>query len=148
MQQRLSIGGPDPLPGYGFRRSACNNDLTDPALVGAAVAACDRVLLTQVEYRGHLSLHWSYGSSRPQDETAKSLLSFQGPDLVVFGDAGQAWLVGTGPGHIPSNKFPSIGSWLGDLGLGMDWGGFGMYVAKAVTAGEPLRFTVRLDHRF
>src|SRR5438309_1369111 len=33
-------------------------------------------------------------------------------------------------------------------GLGGDWGGFGLYVAKAVTAGEPLRFTLRLDHRF
>jgi hypothetical protein len=30
----------------------------------------------------------------------------------------------------------------------MDWGGFGVYVAKAVTSGEPLRLSVRLDHRF
>jgi hypothetical protein len=41
-----------------------------------------------------------------------------------------------------------LGSWLADLGLGIDWGGFGLYVAKAVTTGERLRFTVRLDHRF
>jgi hypothetical protein len=148
LQQRLSLGGAGSLPGYGFRQSGCNADLTVAAFRYAGVAACDRVLLTQIEYRGHLSLHWSYRSSRPEDETAKSLFTLQGPDLVVFGDAGQAWLVGDGPGRIPSDRLPTIGSWLGDLGLGMDWGGFGIYVAKAVTSSEPLRLTVRLDHRF
>jgi hypothetical protein len=149
LQQRLSLGGSGPMPGYGFRHSACNMDITDPAFAGTQVAACDRVILTQVEYRGHLSLHWSYGRSRPEDETSKkSPLTLQGPDLVVFGDAGQAWLVGEGPGRLPANRLPTIGSWLADLGVGVDWGGFGVYVAKAVTSGEPLRLTVRLDHRF
>ena len=148
LQQRLSLGGADPLPGYGFRHSACNGDLTDAVFRASRVAACDRVLVTQIEYRGHLSLHWSYGTSRPQDEVVKSPLTLQGPDLVVFGNAGQAWLVGDGPGRLPADRLPTIGSWLADLGLGMDWGGFGVYFAKAVTTGEPLRFTVRLDHRF
>jgi hypothetical protein len=148
LQQRLSIGGADPLPGYDFRHGACNGEVIDAAFAGTRLAACDRMLLTQVEYRGHLSLHWSYGTSRPEDRGAKSLLTLQGPDLVVFGDAGQAWLVGSGPGRLESDRLPSIGSWLADLGLGMDWGGFGVYVAKAVTSGEPLRFSVRLDHRF
>jgi hypothetical protein len=148
LQQRLSVGGSAPLPGYAFRRAGCNGAITEPVFAGTQVAACDRVLLTQVEYRGHLSLHWSYRRARPEDEAAKSPLTLQGPDLVVFGDAGQAWLVGNGPGRLPSNQFPTVGSWLADLGLGMDWGGFGVYVAKAVTAGEPLRFTVRLNHRF
>ncbi len=148
LQRRLSVGGPDPLTGYGFRRSACNRDIADPAFASSRVAACDRVLLVQAEYRGHLSLHWAYNSSRPEDEQSKSLLRLQGPDLVVLGDAGQAWLVGSGPGRLPSDKLPTLGSWLADLGLGVDWGGFGVYVAKAVTAGERLRFILRLDHRF
>jgi hypothetical protein len=148
LQRRLSIGGPDPLAGYGFRSSACNRDIADPAFAGAVVAACDRVILAQAEYRGHISLHWAYNSSRPEDEESKSLLALRGPDLVVLGDAGQAWLVGSGPGRVPSNRWPTLGSWLADLGLGVDWGGFGLYAAKAVTTGEPLRFTVRLDHRF
>jgi len=148
LQQRLSLGGADPLSGYGFRHTGCNGDLTDPVFTRSHVAACDRVLLTQIEYRGHLSLHWSYDASRPKDEAARALLTLQGPDLVVFGDAGQAWLVGDGPGRLPSDRLPTLGSWLADLGMGMDWGGFGVYVAKAVTAGEPLRLTVRLDHRF
>lgn len=148
LQQRLSLGGAGGMPGYPFRRTACNGDITDPAFAGSLVAACDRVLLTQVEYRGHLSLHWAYGRSRPEDERTKSPLTLQGPDLVVFGDAGQAWLVGEGPGRLPANRLPTISSWLADLGLGMDWGGFGVYVAKAVTSGEPLRVTLRLVHRF
>jgi hypothetical protein len=148
LQRRWSIGGPDPLAGYGFRHSACNGDIIDPVFAGTQVAACDRVILAQAEYRGHISLHWSYGASAPEDEASKSLLTLQGPDLVVLADAGQAWLVGSGPGHLPADRLPTLGSWLADLGLGIDWGGFGLYVAKAVTAGEPLRFTLRLDHRF
>lgn len=148
LQQRLSIGGPDPLAGYGFRHTACNGDIIDPLFTRTLVAACDRVILAQAEYRGHIALHWAYGSSRAQDEEAKSLFNLRGLDLVVLGDAGQAWLVGTGPGRLPSDRLPVFGSWLADLGLGIDWGGFGLYLAKAVTAGEPLRFTVRLDHRF
>jgi hypothetical protein len=148
LQRRLSIGGPDPLAGYGFRHSACNRDIVDPAFERTLVAACDRVILAQAEYRGHISLHWAYHGSQPEDEKARSWFTLQGFDLVVFGDAGQAWLVGSGPGRLPSNRLPTLGSWLADLGLGVDWGGFGLYVAKAVTAGERLRFTLRLDHRF
>ena len=148
LQQRLSIGGPEPLAAYGFRHTACNGDILDAAFAGSVVAACDRVILAQAEYRGHIALHWAYNTSRPEDEEAKSLFTLQGPDLVVLADAGQAWLVGSGPGRLPSDRLPTLGSWLADLGLGVDWGGFGLYLAKAVTAGEPLRFTARLDHRF
>jgi surface antigen Omp85-like protein len=148
LQRRLSMGGPDPLAGYGFRHSACNRDIVDPAFERTLVATCDRVILAQAEYRGHISLHWAYHGSQPEDEQARSWFTLQGFDLVVFGDAGQAWLVGSGPGRLPSNRLPTLGSWLADLGLGVDWGGFGLYVAKAVTAGERLRFTLRLDHRF
>ena len=148
LQQRLSMGGPDPLAGYGFHQSACNKDIVDPVFAGTLVAACDRAILAQAEYRGHISLHWSYGSSAPEDEAVKPLFTLQGPDLVVLGNAGQAWLVGGGPGRLPADRLPTLGSWLADLGLGLDWGGLGLYAAKAVTAGEPLRFTLRLDHRF
>jgi hypothetical protein len=148
LQRRLSIGGPDPLAGYGFRHSACNRDIVDPAFERTRVAACDRVILAQVEYRGHISLHWAYQGSEPEDEETRSWFTLRGFDLVVLGDAGQAWLVGSGPGRLPSNRLPTLGSWLADLGLGVDWGGVGFYVAKAVTTGERLRFTLRLDHRF
>src|SRR3989454_3424659 len=103
---------------------------------------------SQAEYRGHISLHWAYGAARPEDEQARPLFALQGPDLVVFGDAGQAWLVGNGPGRLPSDRLPTPGSWLADLGLGVDWGGFGVYAAKGVTAGRRAALHIRLDHRF
>jgi hypothetical protein len=148
LQQRLSLGGPDPLPGYAFRHGACNRDVVDPAFRDASLAACDRVLLVQGEYRGHLKLSWTYDPRDGRGEGGDALIRLEGPDLVVFADGGQAWLVGTGAGRLPSDRLPSLGTWLADLGLGVDWGGLGFYVAKAVTVGQPLRFTLRLEHRF
>jgi hypothetical protein len=150
LQRRLSFGGPDPLPGYAFRQGACNQSIIDPAFAGSRPGACDRVVLAQVEYRGHISLHWTYNPSREEGEgrPLESLIRLEGPDLVVFGDAGQGWLVGNGPGRLAAGKLPSLSGWLADLGLGVDWGGLGLYAAKAVTLSEPIRFVLRLDHRF
>lgn len=147
LQERVSLGGPDPMAGYPFRFSGCNREIVDPAFGASQPAACDRVLLFQGEYRGHISLRWAYdpGEDRPESGL---LYRLEGPDLVVFGDAGQAWLVGNGPGRIPSDRLPTIGSWIADLGLGIDWGGVGLYAAKAVTLGQPVRLTLRLSHRF
>src|SRR5205809_5212761 len=35
LQRRLSLGGPDPMPGHPFRATACNNAFTDPAFADA-----------------------------------------------------------------------------------------------------------------
>ena len=155
LQRRLSLGGPDPMPGHPFRAAACNNTFTDPTLAQANVAACDRVISVQTEYRGHVKLNWSYNPSKDdkaeRDEGGGGMPKFfwlEGLDVVVFADAGQAWLVGSGPGHVPADRMPSFSSWLVDAGLGVDWGGFGVYIAKAVTTGERLHLTVRIDHRF
>jgi hypothetical protein len=149
LQRRLSLGGPDPMVGYAFRKRACNADITGASFAGVGVAACDRMLALQVEYRGHLSLNWSYNPSEDGDERPP-LTQFwlEGLDLVVFGNAGQAWLVGSGPGRVASGEIPSLDEWIVDLGLGVDWGGFGVYVGKAITVGEHARVTFRLDHRF
>jgi hypothetical protein len=151
LQRRLSLGGPDPMPGHPFRASACNRDIIAPEFASTRLAACDRVLAFQGEYRGHLKLNWSYNPWRDENkdrEEGRSLFWMEGLDLVVFTDAGQSWLVGNGPGRVPGNRLPTFASWLVDVGLGVDWGGFGAYISKAVTTGERLRFTVRLDHRF
>jgi hypothetical protein len=152
LQRRLSLGGPDPMPGHAFRASSCNTAFTDPAFANSLVAACDRVISVQTEYRGHVNINWSYNpwkDDKPSgDEPGRSFFWLEGLDVVVFADAGQGWLVGTTPGHVPAGRLPGFSSWLVDVGLGVDWGGFGFYIAKAVTTGERLRFTVRLDHRF
>jgi hypothetical protein len=153
LQRRLSLGGPDPMPGHPFRAAACNTAFTDSTFMQARVAACDRAITFQTEYRGHVKLNWSYNPGKDdkpdrQENNGPTFFWLEGLDVVVFADAGQAWLVGNGPGHVPSGKLPAFSSWLVDAGLGVDWGGFGVYIAKAVTTGERLRFTVRLDHRF
>jgi hypothetical protein len=149
LQKRLSIGGPEPLPGYDFRQSTCNGAITDSAFAGTKVAACDRVIALQAEYRGHVSLRERYDPETGQGEGLGYVTRFlRGPDFVVFGDAGQGWLVGRGPGRVTSGRLPGLDSWIADLGLGVDWGGFGIYVAKAINAGEPVRVTARLEHRF
>jgi hypothetical protein len=152
MQRRLSLGGPDPMAGHPFRASSCNTAFTDPAFASTLVAACDRVIALQTEYRGHVKLNWSYNpwkDDKPDgDEPGRSFFWLEGLDVVVFADAGQGWLVGNTPGKVRAGRLPGFSSWLVDAGLGVDWGGFGFYIAKAVTTGERLRFTVRLDHRF
>lgn len=153
LQRRLSLGGPDPMPGHPFRAAACNSAFTDPAFTSTLVAACDRIIAFQTEYRGHVKLNWSYNpwkDENPDDEgsRASSFFFLEGLDVVFFADAGQGWLVGNTPGRVRAGTIPAFSSWLVDAGLGVDWGGFGFYIAKAVTTGERLRFTVRLDHRF
>ena len=149
VQRRLSIGGPEPLPGYEFRQGACNSLATTGGFAGTLVAACDRVVTVQTEYRGHINLRANYNPETGQTGGLGYMTRFlRGPDFVVFGDAGQGWLVGKGPGRVPSGQLPRLSSWLADLGLGVDWGGFGVYVAKAVNASQPLRLTARLEHRF
>ena len=159
LQKRLSLGGPDPMPGHPFRSSACNTTFSDPAFAGSLLAGCDRVIAFQTEYRGHVKLNWSYNpwkDDKPKDDGGgsgkagggRSFFWLDGLDVVVFADAGQAWLVGSGATRLPATQIPKFDSWLVDAGLGVDWGGFGVYVAKAVTTGERLRYTVRLDHRF
>lgn len=149
VQRRLSIGGPEPLPGYEFRQGACNSLATAGGFAGTLVAACDRVVAVQTEFRGHINLRTNYNPETGQTGGLGYMTRFlRGPDFVVFGDAGQGWLVGRGPGLVPSGQLPRLSSWLADLGLGIDWGGFGVYVAKAVNASQPLRLTARLEHRF
>src|SRR5207245_2489604 len=70
LQERLSIGGPDPLAGYGFHPSACNRAIVDPAFARRLVAACDRVILAHAEYGGALPSPCS--APRPSPRLAPS----------------------------------------------------------------------------
>ena len=49
LQRRLSLGGPEPMPGEPFRVAACNGDFLDPAFADSKLAACDRVLAFQTD---------------------------------------------------------------------------------------------------
>jgi hypothetical protein len=66
----------------------------------------------------------------------------------LFADGGNSWLTGDGPGRVPNDRIPNIGEWKGDLGIGLDAGGIGAYLLKALTGSEPVRVMVRLQRRF
>jgi len=149
IQRRYSLGGPDPMNGYGFRAFSCNADTTDVALTGL----CDHVLLFQAEYRGGFGIHWSDWEYDRRDRSDRrdrdsgwwdadwdwdDWFWFDGPTFVLFTNAGTGWLQGSdGPDKL---------HW--DVGAGLAFGNVGIYVAKAIQEGEPLRVTLRIERRF
>ena len=67
---------------------------------------------------------------------------------MLFGDAGSAWLAGAGAGRVPSGRIQSIAEWRSDIGVGLDAGSFGLYLAKALPDNDPIRFGIRFSRRF
>lgn len=144
LQRRIALGAPDPLPGFGFREHTCGG--AAPELQGL----CDRVLVAQAEFRTHLGFElgpdWAndWGGSEVDYEP----FHVSGPDIVVFADAGRAWLAGPGA-PAGAEDFPPLRSFNTDLGLGLDFGPIGFYLAKAMDGLErPVSFTVRMGRRF
>jgi hypothetical protein len=145
VQRRLSLGGLDLLPGYSFRALDCAPaGVRDPA----RAALCDRALVTQAEFRHRLRLRAGYTFRDPEHRELDRFLGIEDPDLVVFGNAGSAWLAGDGPGRVPSNRIRAVSEWKADAGVGIDAGGLALYLVKAVTDGEPVRLYLRLERRF
>jgi hypothetical protein len=147
LQQRLSLGFPDPLPGYSFRQYTCGG-----AAFQGTPALCDRAIVAQAEMRTHLGFDfgpdWANDWGDEDDERWEPL-HVTGPDIVVFGDAGSAWMVGQGPGRLPANRLPTLRSYRADLGVGIDFGPLGFYLAKSVGADDQaVTFHVRMGRRF
>lgn len=148
-QRRTSMGFPDPLPGYRFRQLSCGGDA-----VAGQPGLCDRSLVAQIELRTHLGFDfgpdWANDWGDDSEDEQWQPLHVSGPDIVVFADAGYAWSVGTGPGQIANDRLPALRNWLPDVGVGLDLGPLGFYLAKSVgqQARDDLTFTVRLGRRF
>jgi hypothetical protein len=162
IERRLSVDGPGAMPGYGFRTQRAGEDLgtcnAGPSFPGQP-ALCDRIALVQAEYRGdlHFDFHpdWedqSYDSPATRSRSARRARHFhRDGSWVVFADAGRGWLVGAPSGTLTyeSGRIPSFNTFRTDIGGGLDFGGVGFYLAKAMSdSGEPLRAFVRLRHRF
>jgi hypothetical protein len=148
MQRRLALGYPDPLQGYGFRALNCGGEQYpgNPAF-------CDRALIAQAEFRTHLGLDigpdWATGDFSGDEEERYEPFHVSGPDLVVFADAGHAWRVGGVAGAIPANRLPAINTFKTDVGVGLDFGPIGIYLAKPLDreVGD-VTFSVRMGRRF
>lgn len=155
-QRRLGVGGPGTMPGYAFRDALAGSDILNCSrgFAQAGVPAqCDRVALAQVQLRsGFLFGGWrdDHGDADWWVPGFNNRTSW-----VLFADAGRGWVVGQGgapgdPLYAGRNALPPLDSFKIDLGAGIDFGGLGLYWAKAMNNGgdDPVRFTVRLQHRF
>ena len=162
LERRLSVDGPGVMPGYGFRGTQSGPDL-GTCNVGATFpgqpALCDRIALVQAEYRGdlHFDFHPDWEShddavagGADASPRARAHHFHRDGTWVLFADAGRGWLVGTGSDTLTyaKDQFPPFSTFRTDLGAGLDFGGVGFYIAKAMTANQPIRWFVRLRHRF
>ena len=149
MQRRLSVEGPSALPGFDFRDATGAFD-TGTCSVGAPIgrpAECDRVALAQVEYRG--SLHIDIGDWR--EDAGRFIGARSDASWVMFVDAGRGWMVGprADESTYPRREIPPTSTFRTDVGLGFDFGGIGVYAAKALSSpSEPVNYFLRLHRRF
>ncbi len=154
LQRRLSVGGVGTIPGFAFRRTMLGTDVgqcnADPVTPAGTPARCERVALAQIEYRHELRSELIDLFNRNRIRVRGAAFRVR-PSAVLFADAGRGWLVGNREGTLqyPSGSLPSFDTFRTDVGLGLDLGIVGLYVAKAVSAPkEPANFFVRLRNRF
>jgi Omp85 superfamily domain len=143
VQRRVSLGGPDLLPGYDFRAFTCApSGFDDPS----DMALCDRAITAQVEVRTRVNLNLGFRTG--DRESGRRFIGIEEADLVLLADAGKGWLAGSGPSQVPVDRIPSFDEWKVDVGLGLDAGEIGAYFAKGISEGESVKFLVRLQRRF
>lgn len=155
LERRVSVGGIGTVPGLDFRKyepgtvdvSQCSDGGQPPP---GNPAQCERVALAQLEYRNELhSSLFDFLNARPI--RLRGVGFTVQPTVVAFVDAGRGWLVGQPSGTLvySSNSFPRFGTFRTDVGLGLDLGLIGVYVAKAVSSPEePANVFLRVHRRF
>jgi hypothetical protein len=155
LERRFSVGGIGTVPGIDFREyepgtvdvSQCSSAGSPPP---GNPAQCERVALAQLEYRNELhSSLFDFLNARPI--RLRGIGFTVQPTAIAFVDAGRGWLVGQPSGTLQysSNSFPRFGTFRTDVGLGLDLGIIGVYVAKSVSSPkEPANVFLRVHRRF
>jgi hypothetical protein len=148
LERRLSIDGPGTVPGFGFRvvgGTDVGTCATGVPLPGRP-AQCDRISLAQLEYRSDIRISYSDG------DAASRRTRFRADGAwVFFADAGRGWLVNApgSPLNYSRSELPPLSSYRTDIGGGLDFDEFGIYLAKALSEPqEPLNVFLRVRHRF
>ncbi len=151
LERRFSLGGAGSLPGYDFRQRTsgadvltCNGGVSIPG----TPAQCERMILAQLEYRSDFALRLF--RRRTREGESRHLVD-QPATWLLFTDAGRGWLVGdrAGDERYGTWSLPSLGSFKGDFGAGLDLHWVGVYVAKSISdwSTSP-NLVIRLRHRF
>jgi outer membrane protein assembly factor BamA len=154
LERRFAVGGIGSLPGFDFRRLGIGTDVgqcsPESGPLPGRPAECERVALAQLEYRHELV-------SELFDMFIRNGIRVRGaafrvkPAAVVFADAGRGWLVGDHRGTLQYSgwSLPGLDTYRTDVGLGLDLGIIGVYVAKAVSSPkEPANVFLRIRNRF
>jgi len=150
LQRKFSVGGPGSIEGYDFRRAPYDADVFTCggiATMDGRATLCDRIALAQVELRQDFRVNWV--RTDWNDDWWRPGFNGRG-QWVLFADAGRGWTVGDGPAEVRFDKgIPPLSSFRTSLGLGLDFGGLGVYLAKAVsTPEEQVNVLIRLGRRF
>src|SRR3954470_9387479 len=155
LERRFSVGGLGTVPGVDFRKlvpgtvdvSQCSEGAVPPA---GNPGQCERVALAQLEYRNELhSSFFDFLNARPI--RLRGIGFTVRPTAVAFVDAGRGWLVGQPSGTLQysSSSFPRFGTFRTDVGVGLDLGIIGVYVAKSVSSPkEAANVFLRVRRRF
>ncbi|HEX2721434.1 MAG TPA: BamA/TamA family outer membrane protein [Gemmatimonadaceae bacterium] len=153
-ERRFSVGGPGTLPGFDFRRVGIGTDVgqcsPESGSLPGRPAECERLALGQLEYRHELVSELFDVFNRNGIRVRGAVFRVK-PTVVAFVDAGRGWLIGSRDGRLtyPAWSFPGFDTFRTDVGVGLDLGVAGVYVAKAVSsAKEPANVFVRFRNRF
>ncbi len=158
MQRRLSVSGIDVLPGFDFRRAptaidvgTCATGSVDAYYALGRPAQCERIALLQAELKRDFRIDLTGGVDAFGDRRWFPGLRRADGAFVLFANGGRGWLVGTPTDalHLRPGAFPTMRHWNADVGAGLDFGSFGVYVAQAVSEStlKPNVY-LRLGHRF
>ena len=151
LESRFSMGGPGSLPGYAFRQLLSPDVFTCSGSVvpSGQPAQCDRMLLAQIEYRADFTLRLFRRESKEGEAAGYHVV--QPLSWVVFTDGGRGWTTGPSVAGLQYGSWtlPPLYTFRTDVGAGVDLGWLGLYGAKSLTDWQtPMRFVVRLQHRF
>lgn len=151
LQRRLSIGGPGALDGYDFRRNWYDpSDVFSCGGIGAwdgRPTLCQRAALAQLEIRQSLDFDW-YDWERGRWWQPGGDVT---PSWVVYAEAGRGWPAPDSPtADLEADAgMPPFKSFRTTVGMGIDFGSLGVYLAKAAgNSEEAANVIIRLGRRF
>jgi hypothetical protein len=140
-QRQVTLGGEGGLPGFRLFEFDCDARAHGPAPDGFyPYYGCDRSILLQTEYR--FALLTDTGIAR---RLGLDFDLFATPELVLFADAGRAWIEARGLDGRHDIGPRTLHS---DVGVGIRMGPLGFYIAAPLTAaGNGPNFFLRLGPR-